>query len=84
MILKYLQPSQYESWLRKADDPDWTEHRYRDSKDRALVSFARELRDCLATLDKAQEDVKSFRAKHGLPFDLAAELLENIRKPNNG
>ena len=51
--LKYLQPSQYESWLRKADDPDWYEHRYRDAKDRALVSFARELRDCIATLDRA-------------------------------
>ena len=50
--LKYLQPSQYESWLRKADDPEFTEHRYRDAKDRALISFARELRDCIAEIDR--------------------------------
>ncbi len=39
----HLQPAQYESWLRKINDPDWYEHRYRDSMDRAMVSAIREL-----------------------------------------
>lgn len=50
--LKYLQPAQYESWLRKVDDPDWYEHRYRDSKDRAMVSAIRELRAALSELSE--------------------------------
>ena len=47
-FLKYLQPAQYDSWLRKVDDPDWYEHRYRDQKDSAMASAIRELRDVLA------------------------------------
>jgi len=48
--LKFLQPSQWESWLRKASDPDWYEHRYRDAKDSALVAFTRELECVLSSL----------------------------------
>ena len=40
---RHLQPAQYDSWVRKANDPDWFGHRYRDSMDRAMVSAIREL-----------------------------------------
>lgn len=64
--LKYLQPAQYASWLRKVDDPDWYEHRYRDAKDRAMVSAIRELREALAML--AQKDVEIARALALIPL----------------
>lgn len=32
-ILKFLQPAQYASWLKKAHDPEWTEHRYRTAQE---------------------------------------------------
>ena len=51
--LRYLQPAQWESWLRKAHDPDWYEHRYRDAKDHALASFTRELEQTFDSLDTA-------------------------------
>lgn len=44
--LKYLQPAQYKSWLKKVSDPDWFDHRYHQGKeDRAMASAIRELRD---------------------------------------
>ena len=57
--LKFLQPAQYDSWLRKVDDPDWCEHRYRDSKDSAMVSAIRELR---AALSQRAELLAALRA----------------------
>ena len=52
--LKHLQHQQYESWLRKVDDPDWCEHRYRDSKDSAMASAIRDLRDHAAIVEKLE------------------------------
>jgi hypothetical protein len=43
--LKWLRPEQYQSWLKKVDDPDWYAHRYRTNKDRWMANAIRELRD---------------------------------------
>lgn len=56
--LKHLQPAQYESWLRKVDDPDWYGHRYRDQKDHAMASAIRELRDALSQRNELLEALK--------------------------
>lgn len=60
--LKHLQPAQYESWLRKVDDPDWYEHRYRDQKDHAMASAMRELRDALSQRNELLEALKNVMA----------------------
>lgn len=46
--LSHLRPEQYESWLRKIDDPDWVHHRYRDAKDNAMANAVRDLRDVIS------------------------------------
>lgn len=59
---KFLQPEQWLSWQRKTHDPDWSEHRYRDSKDRVIMHFVGEvealLKEKLALLSalKSAED----------------------------
>jgi len=55
--LRYLQPAQYESWLRKATDPDWVDHRYRTAQDRAMVSAILELRDAIQKLKDEESEV---------------------------
>lgn len=46
--LTWLRPEQYARWLRDVDDPEWTEHRYRDNRDRAIANAIPDLRDTLA------------------------------------
>ena len=52
--LKYLQPAQYESWLRKVDDPEWVEHRYRTPVDNAMANAIRELRDAFKRIEELE------------------------------
>lgn len=67
--LKYLQPAQYESWLRKVDDPEWVNHRYRDAKDNAMASAIRELRDA-----RAQSTASEPPAKRVLTVEASVEV----------
>src|SRR5580692_8519971 len=54
----HLQPNQYASWLKKAHDPEWTEHRYRTAQDRAMVSAILDLEEALARLAQKWISVK--------------------------
>lgn len=60
--LKHLQPEQYESWLRKATDPEWDEERFgcstRSKPERAAAALALELRDALAVNQRLLEALK--------------------------
>lgn len=75
---KYLQPAQHGSRLKKIDDPDWCEHRYRDNKDRAMTSAIRELRNVLAQRAELLEALKELLfASAGLVED---KYLRDVRE----
>ncbi len=58
--LKYLQPAEYQRWLRDAQDPEWV---HRDSRDRELAAFALELKDCMDELENCYIALKAIVAK---------------------
>lgn len=74
-ILKYLQPAQYDSWLKKVDDPDWYEDRYRDASDRAMTSAIRELRDVLSQRAELLEALKLYVDHFGDPLKVARPAI---------
>ena len=59
VILKYLQPDQYYSWLRKATDPEWDEEKFgcstRSKAERAAAYFALELRECFERVAELEQ-----------------------------
>jgi hypothetical protein len=67
--MTHLQPAQYASWLRKAHDPDWTEHRYRTALDRAMVS-------AILDLEAAREEIATLSRVVDQDFDDFHEMLE--------
>ena len=52
--LKYLQPAQYESWLRKVDDPDVDRASIRHAKDNGNEMQFRELRDAFNRIEELE------------------------------
>jgi hypothetical protein len=60
----HLQPSQYASWLKKAHDPEWTEHRYRTAQDRAMVSAILDLETALARIAELEAALKDSATIH--------------------
>lgn len=56
--LNHLQPAQWESWQRKANDPEWYDHRYHrnDKQDQACVALTRELQESFKQNAKLRRD----------------------------
>ena len=50
-----LQPAQYASWLKKVHDPAWTTHRYRDAKDRTMMSAILDLEESLKETERLRK-----------------------------
>lgn len=53
--MRHLQPAQYASWLKKAHDPEWIEHRYRTPVDGAMASAILDLEECMAIAKELRE-----------------------------
>lgn len=83
--LTYLQPAQYASWLRKADDPEWDDEDYPRSKtERAMVSAVREIRDLHAALQnivKRFEDADdgTLQVRDGVAWAMASDARAALR-----
>jgi hypothetical protein len=73
--LKYLKPEQYSSWCKKVDDPEWTEHRYRDAKDKAMANAIRELRAAEAALSEAQRSMLKYEQNRLQDIDSLSEQV---------
>lgn len=65
--LKYLQPKQYLSWLRRATDPEWDEERFgcssRSKAERAAAAFALELSEAFERLAALEQERDQLRAE---------------------
>ena len=59
----HLQPAQYASWLKKAHDPDWWNHRYRegDANGRAAANAVLDLEAARLAHDTLTELVREMK-----------------------